>query len=68
MTATLAPVHFAPSGTPACLPNDPPSASRRRKTATTPGLVNCWDCRETRAWQHADLFAGLDAYRARRAA
>lgn len=66
--AGRAPVHYAPSGPrPACLPGDRPPASRLRKSTAVPGLVNCRHCRDTAAWQDADLFAGLDAYRARRA-
>ncbi len=64
--ATLAPVHYAarPGTAPACLPHDPPAASRRRKSTPNHALVTCWHCREAPAWQEADLFAGLDAYRA----
>ena len=63
--AALAPVHYAPSGRrPACLPGDPPSASRHRKSTADVALVTCPHCRETPAWQDAQLFAGLDAYRA----
>ena len=59
-----APVHYAPSGTPACLPNDPPAATRHRKATADPALADCRHCRETPAWQEAQLFAALDAYRA----
>lgn len=70
LRVTLAWVHYAPAGpgtAPACLPNDPPSASRHRKGTGDPGLVTCRHCHETPAWQEADLFAGLDAYRTGRA-
>lgn len=56
-------IHYAPSGTaPACLPNDPPNASRHRKSTADPQLVTCRHCRETEAWQEADLFTSLEAY------
>lgn len=57
-------VHYAtsPGTAPACLPGDPPNASRHRKSTADPGLVTCRHCRETPAWQEADLFAGLEAY------
>jgi hypothetical protein len=60
-------VHYVPSGTaPACLPHDRPAASRHRKATADPRLVTCRHCHRTPAWQEADLFAGLDAYRVRR--
>lgn len=61
--ATLAPVHYVPSGTaPACLPHDPPNASRHRKSTAVPAGVTCWHCRKAEAWQEADLFGSLEAY------